>query len=75
MFVPSNMQRFINFLCPGSCKDNGNKIDFESLSKLNVRTIGVFGSKKEIIDCLKLMGFGTTAMYVTLTHCNTTTMF
>ena len=75
MFVPSNMQRFINFLCPGSCKDNGNKIDFESLSKLNVRTIGVFGSKKEIIDCLKLMGFGTTAMYATLTHSNTTTMF
>ena len=61
------MERFINFLCPDSCKDNGSKIDFGRLSKLNIRTIGVFGSKKEIIDSLKGMGFGTTTMYVTFT--------
>ena len=64
MFKLKNMKRFINFLSPNSCKDNGSKIDFNSLSKLNIRTVGVFGSKKEIVNSLKGLGFGTTKMYV-----------
>ena len=64
MFKTENMSRFINFLSDNSCNDDGCLIDFDSLSKLNIRSVGVFGSKNEIIHTLKILGFGTTTMYV-----------
>ena len=64
MFKLENMKRFINFLSPNCCNDNVSNIDFKCLSKVKARTVGVFGSKKEIVDTLKQLGFGTTSMYV-----------
>ena len=51
MLRPENMDRFCNFLVPESSQiiDNNRHIDFNGyLSKINVRVVGIFGTKQEI---------------------------
>ena len=52
-----NIQRFVNFLCPNTCSNNAANIDFETLKKYDIETIGLFGTKQEILDGIERLGF------------------
>lgn len=43
--------RFINRMCPGACKDL-TKVDFKALDVVDVKPVGVYGSKREIVRFL-----------------------
>ena len=49
---PDNLERFINFLKPGSSKKLCKDIYFEKLKLLNVAPIGLFGSREEVLTML-----------------------
>ena len=49
---PDNLERFINFLKPGSSKKLCKNIYFEKLKSLKVASIGLFGSREEVLNML-----------------------
>jgi len=60
---PGHLERFLNFLAPGSSKNHCNDIYFDKLKRLKVRTIGVFGSRQEVLDTLTEFAAISEAMY------------
>lgn len=55
---PQNIERFINFLSPNSSQNNASSISFASdLSKISVKSMGVFGTQTQICDTLSKLNF------------------
>ena len=73
MLQPENMDRFCNYIIPGSSQiiDNNRRIDFTGyLSQVNVRVIGVFGNEKEIEQQLSsLTSVSSNLLGVILFYC------
>ncbi len=49
---PVRLQRFMNFLVPGASKYECKEIYFEKLKKLNIFSIGLYGTRQEILHLL-----------------------
>ena len=49
---PHNLERFINFLVPGTSKKLCKDVYFEKLKSLNIASIGLFGSRQEVLNML-----------------------
>ena len=60
---PDNLERFINFLKPGSSKKLCKDIYFEKLKALNIASIGLFGSRQEVLTMLKNFNSISDALY------------
>ena len=60
---PNNLERFINFLKPGSSRKLCKDIYFEKLQSLNVASIGLFGSRKEVLSMLKSFNSISNVLY------------
>ena len=55
---PKNIERFINFLSPNSSRNNASTINFSSdLSKILIRSVGVFGTQAQICATLEKLNF------------------
>ena len=65
LLPPENVERFINFLCPNASRNAASTINFkDDLSNLNVKSIGLFGNKKQICQILVKFGFADKVLYV-----------
>ncbi len=49
---PGDFERFVNFLVPNSSKYLCKEIYFDKLKKLDVQSIGLFGSRREVLTML-----------------------
>ena len=64
---PENLERFINFLKPKSSKTFCRDIYFDKLKSLKVASIGLFGSRLEVLAMLKHFNSISDALYDKLT--------
>ena len=65
LLPPKNVERFINYLTPNGSENNGSKIDFKnSLSNINVQSVGIFGNKEKICKILLKLKMADDDMYV-----------
>ena len=60
---PDNLERFINFLQPGTSKELCKDIYFDKLKILNISSIGLFGSREEVLTMLKNFNSISDALY------------
>eukprot|EP01084_Bolivina_argentea_P136696 240736_1 len=66
VLYPQNLERFINFLSPESSKNLCKDIYFDKLEPLEVSSIGLFGSREEVLNMLIKYNTISKTLYDTL---------
>ena len=63
LLPPENIERFINFLSPNASEKNASRINFKDLCDVNVKSIGLFGTKKQLCDMLEKLDLADENLY------------
>ena len=63
IIAQDSLKRFLNGISPGAYASL-TKVDFKALDKFQIRPIGIYGSKEEIVRFLTLAGVVDEATYV-----------
>jgi len=63
MISQSSLKAFINIVCPGAYASI-TKVNFKDLDQYDIKPMGVYGSKEEIVRFLLELGVADDAVYV-----------